>query len=214
MPAEKKKRKRFSPEVRQSLILDVAAKIVAKDGVAPLTMDLIAKKAGISKSLVYAYFQNVNDLLKALLYRELKDLRRQQNEQAERAKTFEELISGVTHVYLKYMEERGLLIQRLQSEPSVTEGRPDTSDYMAFSRDAAVDYLAEIICAHFDLPIDIVRAATDISFGLPDSAGDFMLRKNMDRKFVEDLTVTMIIGSIKELKASYLSKHKPLASPS
>ncbi len=213
MPVEAKKRRRFSPEVRQSLILDVAAKIVAAEGVAPLTMERVAKKAGISKSLVYAYFTNVTDLLRELLDRELKQLRRLQADKGEKAKTFEEMVRGMTHVYLKYIEERGLLIQRLQSEPSVTEGRPETEDYMSFSRDTAVNYVAEFISANFDLPLDFARTATDISFGLPDSAGDYMHRKKKDRKYVEDIAVNMIIGSIKELKANYESEHRVLVRP-
>ena len=36
------------------------------------------------------------------------------------AETFEALVRGVTHVYLCYIEDRGLLIERLQAEPSVS----------------------------------------------------------------------------------------------
>ena len=113
--ANSSKRRRYSPEKRKSLILDHTAEIVARDGVAVLTMESIAKEAGISKSLVYTYFENLTELLRALLKRELRAQRELQFREAEAATTFEELVRGVTHQYLKYIEDRGLIIERLQS---------------------------------------------------------------------------------------------------
>ena len=72
------KRVRLAPEARQSLILDHAAEIVARDGVSALSMDSIGREAGISKSLVYNYFPNTTDLLRQLLQREWRRLRRLQ----------------------------------------------------------------------------------------------------------------------------------------
>ena len=64
------KRRRLSPEVRQNLILDVAADIVVADGVSAVSMELVGREAGVSKALVYSYFPNRIDLLGALLRRE------------------------------------------------------------------------------------------------------------------------------------------------
>lgn len=80
MSKEAVQRKRLSPEVRQSSILDHAAEIVAADGVAAVTMERVAKTARVSKSLVYVYFKSTTELLQALLQRELKRLRRKQAE--------------------------------------------------------------------------------------------------------------------------------------
>ena len=192
--------------MRQGLILDQAAEIVARDGVATLSMELIGKQCGISKSLVYNYFPSLTVLLQTLLLRELRRLRRQQADAAEQATTFEGMVRAVTHVYLRYIDERGLLIERLQSEPSVSAIHDPTE----FGREAAVDYLTEIVVRHFDLPQDIARAATDISFGLPASAGAYLLRHTMSREAMEDLTVTMIMGSITHLKAEYIARRQAL----
>lgn len=204
--AAAKKRRRFSPEKRRELILDFTADIVAREGVAALSMDRIGKEAGVSKSLVYNYFPSLTELLRVLLDRELRRLRRLQTAEAEKAKTFEDLVRGVTHQYLKYIEERGLIIERLQAEPSVSSIH-DPTDY---SRDAAVVYLAKIVSDHFGLPIDVARAATDISFGLPASAGEYLLRAKMSRAEIEDLTVTMIIGSLAKVQSDFLTRRQPL----
>ena len=204
--AVKSQRRRLNPEARRALILDRTADIVAREGVAQLSVERIGKEAGISKSLVYAYFPNLTELLRELYQREMKQFRRLQSDAAATASTFEGLVRAITHVYLSYMHKRGQLIERLQAEPSVSEAHDPTD----FSRDRAVDYLTAIVIRHFDLPPDIARAATDISFGLPASAGSYLLRGNLDLKTLEDLTVTMIIGTIVHVKDEYVLRHQPL----
>lgn len=201
-----KARRRYSPEKRRELILDQTADIVAREGVATLTVEQIGREAGISKSLVYTYFPNLTELLRELYQREMKHLRRLQAAAAS-AGTFEALVRSVTHEYLKYYDERGLIIERLQNEPSVA-GLHDPTEY---GRDAAVDYLTKIVMKHFDLPYDIARAATDISFGLPASAGSYLRRGDLDLKTIEDLTVTMIIGTIMNVKTEFMARKQPLA---
>ena len=204
--AAPKERRRYSPEKRRELILDHTAEIVAREGVATLSIEQIGREAGISKSLVYAYFPNLTELLRELFKREMRRLRKLQAAAAANAVTFEELVRSVTHEYLKYFDERGLIVERLQAEPSVSEMHDPTE----YGRDAAVEYLTDIIVAHFDLPRDIARAATDISFGLPASAGSYLHRHDLDLQTLEDITVTMILGAVTSLKTEYVGKHKPL----
>lgn len=201
-----KRRSRLDPQQRRSLILDHAADLVAKEGVSVVSMDSIALAAGVSKSLVYNYFANLNELLRELLERELRRLRREQSEAAENATTFEGLVRAVTHVYLKYIDERGLIIERLQHEPSISDGHDPTE----YSRDAAVSYLAEIFSKHFELPLDLMQATTDICFGLPATAGSYLLRNDMPRQQVEDLTVTMIAGAIMAVKNGHMLNQRRL----
>ena len=112
----------------------------------------------------------------------------------------------MTREYLLHIEERGILIYRLQSEPSVSEGGGVTY----YSREASVRYLAEISHRVFEIPMEIALAATDISFGLPDAAGVYLDQKKADRQTIEDITVAMIIGSIKALKDNYETDFKPI----
>jgi AcrR family transcriptional regulator len=201
-----KRRTRLAPEERRSLILDHAADMIAREGIAELSMEAIGRAAGVSKSLVYNYFPNLQMLLSELLERELKRLRRLQSEAVNGAETFEGMVRATTHVYLTYIEERGLIIERLQQEPSIS----DFHDPTEYGRDTAVEYLAAIIERHFDLPPDVAQAATDISFGLPASAGAYLLRTGMDRQQLEDITVSMILGSVTSLKTDFAARRKPL----
>ncbi|MDH3582473.1 MAG: TetR/AcrR family transcriptional regulator [Hyphomicrobiales bacterium] len=207
MAEAKKQRKRLPPEERQSIILDFAAEIVAEEGVSAVSMERVAKAADVSKSLVYVYFQSTTELLQKLLRRELKRLRREQAHAANQARTYEEMVRGVTHAYLAYIKERGLIIHRLQNEPSVAQGTGNPTD---FSRDDAVRFVAEIISDNFDIPMELAIPAAAISFGLPIAAGDYLDSKDADFRTIEDLTVTMIIGSTEALRESYMTMHKPL----
>jgi len=207
MTKETKRRKRLPPEARQEIILDHAAEIVASAGVSAITMERVAKAADVSKSLVYAYFQSTTEMLQKLLQRELKRLRLKQMDAADNARTFRELVRGVTHAYLGYIEERGLLIHRLQSEPSVAQGTGNPTD---FKHDDAVIFLAEIVSENFGVPMELAIPASSISFGLPVAAGDYLDSKNADLQVIEDLTVSMIIGSIEALQKDYTTMLKPL----
>ena len=203
---EAPQRRRYSPEVRRAMILDEAAEIIAREGVAQLSLERIGQSAGVSKSLIYKYFDSLLQLLRELLDRELKAQRREQFEAAEKAETFEELIRNITHAYLAYIAERGLIIERLQAEPSVTQMH-DPTDY---ARSTSVEYLAPIVAKQFDMPLNLARAATDISFGLPAAAGEYLLRSEMSVEEVEDLTVSMILGSITQFQADYRSRRRKL----
>jgi AcrR family transcriptional regulator len=206
MTTEKKKRTRLSPEVRKSLILDAAAQVVAEEGVSALSMDRLGKTANISKSLVYAYYPSMKELLQTLLKREFTRLRELQDAAAASAETFEQLVRRVTTTYLSYMDERGLILERLAAEPSLSQ-HGDPTD---FSRDIAVKHLAKIVYENFGVDMSIALPAVDISFGMPAAAGNYLIHNDVSRQTIEDITVTMIIGSIEALSNNYKRSFKPL----
>jgi AcrR family transcriptional regulator len=197
MSESKKTRTRLSPEVRKNLILDHAANVVAAEGVSALSMERLGKEAGISKSLVYAYYPSMKELLQTLLKREYKRLRILQSKAAENAETFEQLVRMVTTTYLTYMEERGLIL----------ENHGDPTEY---SRESAVLYIAKVVSDNFGIDMSVAVPAMDISFGLPAAAGHYLIRHDVSRQTIEDITVTMIIGSVEALKQKYDTALKPL----
>jgi AcrR family transcriptional regulator len=209
MTNAKKTRTRLSPEVRKDLILDHAASVIDVEGVSALSMERLGREAGISKSLVYAYFPSMKGLLQTLLKREYRRLRLLQTEAAESAETFEQLIRRVTATYLTYMEERGLILDRLAAEPSLS----DHGDPTEYSREKSVTYFAEIVRDNFGIDMSVALPALDISFGMPAAAGHYLTRHDVSRQTIEDITVTMIIGSIEALQQKYKTSLKPLVKP-
>lgn len=52
---------------KEKLILEVALSLFAKNGFESTSVSMIAKKAGISKGLMYSYFKSKEDLLKEII---------------------------------------------------------------------------------------------------------------------------------------------------
>ena len=184
----KKTRTRLSPKARKNMILDCAAKLVGEEGVSAVTMERLGTEAAISKALVYNYFPSVTLLLQTLLTREYRHLRRVQLEAAESAETLEQMVRRVTKVYLSYISDRGLIIERLSLEPSVA----NSGDPNKYGRDPAVNYLAEILCDNFNIDMEVARATVDISYGMPTAAGQYLIHNDINLQTIDDITVAMI----------------------
>lgn len=202
--------RRFSREKRKSMILDSAAELIAERGTADLSLEVIGEKAGVSKTLMYRYFGSLVVLLKALLNREYRHLRSEQLKAAEDAETYENLVRKVTRAYLLYIEDRGLIIERLQAYPNIAQATDPTH----YNREPSVHYFSEVTAEVFDIPLETAIAGTEISFGLPAAAGEFLVRSGMDRQAVEDITVAMILGSIAGLRDDVLGRQRRVRPPS
>jgi AcrR family transcriptional regulator len=61
---------RLSPEQRREQLLDVVLDIIDTDGVGAVTMDAVARRAGVTRPVVYNHFTDANDMLRACLGRE------------------------------------------------------------------------------------------------------------------------------------------------
>ncbi len=188
------------------MILEHAAEAIATEGISSINMERLGRAVGVSKSLIYSYFPSLNDLLWALLKQEYTHLRKLQAEAADSAETLEQLVRRVTRVYLKYIEERGLLMERLSAEPAVTQ----YGDPTMYGRQPAVDYLTKTISKTLGIDPAIAAPAIDISFGLPAAAGRYLTQHEVDRQKIEDITVTMILGAIEAVGKSYNLSFKPL----
>ena len=63
-------RKRLSTQDRRTQLLDVTLQMILEHGLNSFTMELLARKAGVSNPLVYKYFSTRLELLQSLLQRE------------------------------------------------------------------------------------------------------------------------------------------------
>ena len=65
-----KARKRLSTEARRAQLLGATHELILEHGLNSFTMELLARKAGVSNPLVYKYFNTRLELLQSLLVRE------------------------------------------------------------------------------------------------------------------------------------------------
>ena len=60
----------MSAEQRREQLLDVTKELVGERGFHAVTIDAVARRAGISRPIVYAHFEDLADLLESMLERE------------------------------------------------------------------------------------------------------------------------------------------------
>ena len=64
--------KRLSAEARREQLLDVTEELVGQQGFHDLSIEAIAKRAGITRPVIYAHFETLDALLEAMLEREAR----------------------------------------------------------------------------------------------------------------------------------------------
>lgn len=69
-PQRRRYAPRLPPEERREQLLDAALDIIAEDGHAGASMEAVARRAGVTKPVVYGVFADRGELLRALLERE------------------------------------------------------------------------------------------------------------------------------------------------
>jgi len=119
---------RLSPQDRRRHLLCVAREIVETQGTCGLTMESVSKAAGVSRSLLYAYFDSRAGLLGALWdevavlwdvesmppVEPLSDI-------DTLRQTFEDRMIANTRWFFDQIERCGLLFHRLMSEAELAE---------------------------------------------------------------------------------------------
>ncbi len=196
----KKTTRRLDPAVRKHMILDKAAALVAAEGISAVTMERVGREAGVSKPLVYAYFQNVTNLLQELLLRDQRRLWELQTIAVSEATDFDELIRFTTRTYLKHAEKNGMHIQRLMGEPSVAAVFKERERE---SRQRVVEFLAKEIAHSFNVPREVAILATEVSMGMTGAAGELISRGVVGRKKIEDIVICLFKGSTAALREQY-----------
>lgn len=68
--AARKYAPRLPPAERREQLLDAALEIIAEDGYGAVSIEAVARRAGVSRPVVYGIFSDLRDLLEGLLERE------------------------------------------------------------------------------------------------------------------------------------------------
>jgi TetR/AcrR family transcriptional regulator, fatty acid biosynthesis regulator len=185
-------RTRLDPDVRRTQILDCAAQLIADDGLTAFSMDRVAKRAGVSKALVYAYYPNQTALLQALLIRDSRRIQREHLQAVNATHSFPEMVRQTTHIAMVEAEERGAFVQQLLAEPAVAAAM---GPIRADEHSANVNFLAKHVAAAFGTPLAQSRKIVEIGLGITAAAGAYMRRSGAPRAEIEELTAAMIIGA-------------------
>src|SRR5260370_23983704 len=98
-------RRQEEKEGRRAEILDAAEAVVGSSGWDELTMDQVARRARLSRALVYVYFKDKVDLMYGICERGLVTLRQRFDEAVARNKTGLDQITAIGRAYIAFSQE-------------------------------------------------------------------------------------------------------------
>ena len=98
-------RRQEEKERRRAEILDATEAVAAEVGWDAMTMDQVARKARLSRALLYVYFKDKQDLLFGICERALATLTQRFSEAAARQKRGLDQMIGVGRAYVAFSQE-------------------------------------------------------------------------------------------------------------
>ncbi|MBF0698189.1 TetR/AcrR family transcriptional regulator [Actinomyces bowdenii] len=110
-------RRRLSPEQRREEIMAVGLEIFATGSLTQISVNEIAKRAGVSRALFYHYFPSKIDLARAIVAHEISQVHR-----IAGAESIEGVVTAyITYVQGRPMGYRALHIGGLENDPVIGE---------------------------------------------------------------------------------------------
>ncbi len=187
--------RRLSGEQRREEILAAAARAVSDQGYLPLPVEQIAREAGASKALVYAYFPKQVALYNALLRRGLGALA----EKLARIKRggFEAQAAEASLIYFDDVAEHGAVLHLLLTDAHLTRARD--ADAIAL-RDSLWRRFLRASRAYVKLPPEERVAALAILLSIPEDLGRMAHRGDLERERARELCRQLTISSLRGLR--------------
>jgi TetR/AcrR family transcriptional regulator, fatty acid biosynthesis regulator len=196
----KRVRERLDPAIRRGRLLDAAARIVTRSGLTGISMEGVARAAGVSKGLVYNYFPTCHAMLCDLLRRELDAIWRKQVEAVQGVDDFVGIARLSTRQYLQHVAEHGELLRPLLADPTLAA---QMGTERATGRASTVRFFAKRMARDYSIPMEPALVACDLLLDLGAAASRRMMETGESPTYLEDLCVTMVEGSARAVARRY-----------
>jgi AcrR family transcriptional regulator len=195
--AVKQQRKRLSPELRRAQILEAAAGLVLDQGFLPLPIERLAREAGSSKALIYAYFPTQYDLFNALFERELNDLATAGLMTASRVNDLEQAAVLCSMLYFEHIARRGPLLQIISNDLYMAG---HTDDKLVRECIALRRRLAGLVHTSMGLPVREADAAVEMLMAIPTESGSLVFSKAVSPRVSREVCHALILSSLQALR--------------
>jgi AcrR family transcriptional regulator len=194
---------RLPAQVRAEQLIEVAAGIIAAEGLHAASLKRVAREVGISESQVHIYFSRQSDLLVALARRELLAISDARWLQMQRATGPRSRVTLSTVTYLQQAALRGTLVQTLLNSADVRERLRSEHEGR---RHAARGRVAERMNQRFGVPTDRAFALTAILTSVTLRAGRLLTERKIDLETAERLTLAIVTAGNRQLVGAYLTQ--------
>jgi AcrR family transcriptional regulator len=186
-------RRRLAASDRREQLLDSVARQILAEGLDAVTMDSAAVAAGVSKALVYRHFADRDDLLVAVLSREIERLRRSTEAAVREAADFRGEMGAALPVFFEVGARGSGLLETLVHTTHL--GRPLRRLRRAYV-DASEEHWARRAAEVFGLPRRSSLIAAAVFLGGLGGLGDFMRRRRIPRAEVERVFAELVEGGL------------------
>jgi len=187
---------RLPAEERREHFLDVTAELIIREGIDAVTMEGVAAAAGVSKGLGYAYFANRNELLLALLERELQELDRRALAGARDADSMEHRIRAALTAWFETVRERGRLLGTLMQASQLQDALKERRSI--WNRQFE-DFWASLAERELGVPRDKAVAACAILLAGMNGVLERWVDCGDSRVLLEEVYVGLAIGGLRSL---------------
>jgi AcrR family transcriptional regulator len=186
---------------RRDALLDAAAEMVAEGRTEGVSMEAVAGRAAVSRSLVYKHFANRRDLLGALFERESASLHAELASEVGAATTLADMFRALVRGALRAQGQRGATFAALaaggvrgSSQRSVQRRRDGQT----------LRYFVQRARSEYGLTEDTARAGLAMALGtMPTVLAQWRTRPTQEHATqLEDAYVSMAVGGLKELAAA------------
>jgi AcrR family transcriptional regulator len=177
---------------RREHLLDVAAALLRSDGFEALTMEGVAQRAGVSKGLGYAYFDNAEELALALFEREVGEIYRRVEEAMSSGAVFEARVRAALGAYLDVVAARGGLFAILQTKLSGRRLKRSIRQRV----DAFVEFWSQRIQEEFGVAPPLARCLAGGVLSFADACARAWSVGRVGREEMEDGCVRFIVAGL------------------
>jgi AcrR family transcriptional regulator len=185
---------------RRSQFLDVAGAMIVEGGFEAVTMEGVAARAGVSKGLGYAYFDNREELMAAVFDREVGDLDRAVlgavREVAAAGGSFRDQLQAALDASLDRVAERGELLGALLSE---RKGDGALADRRRTRQRGVETYFADLVVAEYRLEPGTALLAVNMVLGAYLAALELWGRQNVSRREIAATFTRFTAGALAAL---------------
>jgi AcrR family transcriptional regulator len=191
-------RKRLSPELRRTQIMDAAAGLIVAQGFLPLPVEQLAQVAGASKALIYAYFPTQYDLFNTMLQRELANLSSSGLETALRVKDLDQAALLCAMLYFEHIAKSGPLLHILMTDRYMS-GQIDTA--LTRVLDVMLDGWVRLAKRTLPLSKKEILAAIEMMAAIPEESGVLAYQQQLDPAVARQLCHSLVLSSLEALRS-------------
>jgi AcrR family transcriptional regulator len=192
---------------RREALLDAAAALITSDGVEAVSMETVADRAGVSRTLVYKHFANRGEMLTAVYRREATILHSELASKVRAATSFEDMVRTLVRAAFRASSERGRLFRALRSAGAWD---PDLRREQEARDRGTVRFFAGHATAEFGIPaVDAEAAMAMLLTAIESVLAQFRVRRtHASAALLEEAYLDITLGGLERLAARTARRRK------